>query len=57
MEVLGEALGVGSAEWGLGGGGDAGGEPPVSQIVTIEELKCRIEAMYRAQVARNIEAV
>ena len=41
MEVLGEALGcnVGSAEWGLGGSGDDGGEPPVSQIVTIDELK------------------
>ena len=45
MEVFGEALGVGSAEWGRGGGGDAGGEPPVSQIVTIEELKCRNEAL------------
>ena len=43
MDVLGDGpLGVcsvGSAEWGRGGSGDDGGEPPVSQIVTMDELK------------------
>ena len=51
MEVLGEALGcnVGSAEWGLGGSGDDGGEPPVSQIVTIDELKRGNDADFQSR--------
>ena len=42
MEVLGDVGSVGSAEWGLGGNGDDGGDPPASQIVTMEELEREI---------------